>query len=70
MWDVSKDLSIDMPSILLVHFSEYSRPDFSNYSPKIIPIFLVTCQFEYKGIPCTRTQFPLRLVYIITVYKS
>ena len=59
-----------MPSVLLVHFSEYSGPDFPNYGPKIIPIFLVTCQFEYKGIPYSRTQFPLRLVYTITVYKS
>ena len=59
-----------MPFILLVHFSEYSGPDFPNYSPKIIPIFPVTCQFEYKGVPYTRTQFPLRLIYTITVYKS
>ena len=59
-----------MPFILLVHFSEYSGPDFPNYSPKIIPIFPVTCQFEYKGVPYTRTQFPLWLVYVITVYKS
>jgi hypothetical protein len=61
MWDISKDLSIDIPSILLVHFSEYSRPDFPNYSLKIISIFLVTYQFEYKDIPCTYTQFPLRV---------
>jgi hypothetical protein len=59
-----------MPSILLIYFSEYSGPDFPNYSLKVIPIFPVTCQFEYKGIPCTCTQFPLQLVYTITVYKS
>ena len=59
-----------MPSVLLVYFSEYSGPDFPNYGPKIIPIFPVTCQFEYKGIPCSRTQFPLRLTYAIIVYKS
>ena len=59
-----------MPSVFLVRFSEYSRPDFSNYSLKIILIFPVTCQFKYKGVPCTRTQFPLRLVYVITVHKS
>ena len=59
-----------MPSVLLVHFSEYSGPDFPNYGPKIISIFLVTYQFKYKGILYTRTQFPLRLVYVITVYKS
>ena len=59
-----------MPSVLLVYFSEYSRPDFPNYGPKIILIFLVTCQFKYKGIPYTCTQFPLRLTYAITVHKS
>jgi ATP-dependent DNA helicase PIF1 len=70
VWDVGKDPSVDMPSVLLVHFSEYSGPGFPNYGPKIIPIFPVTRQFEYKGIPCTRTQFPLRLAYAITVHKS
>jgi ATP-dependent DNA helicase PIF1 len=70
VWDIGQDPSVDMPSVLRVHFSEYSRPDFLNYGPKIIPIFPVTRQFEYKGIPCTRTQFPLRLAYAITVHKS
>jgi hypothetical protein len=59
-----------MPSVLLIRFSEYSRPDFPNCGPKIIPIFPVTCQFQYKGVACTCTQFPLRLAYMITVYKS
>lgn len=56
------------PSHSLV--SEYSGPDFPNYSPKITPIFPVTRQFEYNGVACTRTQFPLRLAYVITVHKS
>jgi ATP-dependent DNA helicase PIF1 len=59
-----------MPSLLLVCFNEYSGPDFSLYGPKIIPIFPVTREFEFKGVPCTRTQFPLRLAYAITVHKS
>ena len=59
-----------MPSVLLVYFSKYSGPDFPNYGPKIILIFLVICQFKYKGIPYSCTQFPLRLVYAIIVYKS
>ena len=59
-----------MPSLLLVSFSEYSGPDFPLYGSKIIPIFPVTRQFDYKGVPYTRTQFPLRLAYAITVYKS
>ena len=30
----------------------------------------MTYQFEFKGISCTCTQFPLCLVYAITVHKS
>jgi hypothetical protein len=36
----------------------------------IVPVFTTTCQFEYRGAVCSRTQFPLRLAYTITVYKS
>jgi ATP-dependent DNA helicase PIF1 len=70
LWDTGQDLSVSMPSMLLIRFSEYSGPDFPNYRSKIIPIFPVTRQFEYKGAACTRTQFPLRLAYAITVHKS
>jgi hypothetical protein len=59
-----------MLSLLLVRFNEYSGPDFPPYKLKIILIFPITCQFDYKGVPCTYTQFPLRLAYTITVYKS
>jgi ATP-dependent DNA helicase PIF1 len=59
-----------MLSILLIRFSEYSGPDFPNYRSKIIPIFPVTRQFNYKGVACTRTQSPIRLVYAIIVHKS
>jgi ATP-dependent exoDNAse (exonuclease V) alpha subunit len=70
LWDVGQDPSVSMPSLLLVRFNEYSGPDFPPYGPKIVPIFPVTRQFDYKGIPCTRKQFPLRLAYAITVHKS
>jgi ATP-dependent DNA helicase PIF1 len=40
------------------------------YGSKIVPIFPVIHQFNYKGVPCTRKQFPLRLAYAITVHKS
>jgi hypothetical protein len=32
--------------------------------------FSLTGQFDFKGIACSRTQFPLRLAYAITVHKS
>jgi hypothetical protein len=59
-----------MLSLLLVCFNKYSSLDFPLYRLKIILIFPVTCKFEFKGIPYTYIQFPLRLAYIITVYKS
>jgi hypothetical protein len=36
----------------------------------IPPVFTITRQFEFKGCACSRTQFPLRLAYAITVHKS
>ena len=65
-----QDLSISIPSALLVCFSEYSGPDFPIYRSKIVLIFPITRQFNYKGVPYTYKQFPLRLAYTITVYKS
>ena len=48
----------------------YNGPDFVHCTPGVIPVFPATRHFEYKGVACSRTQFPLRLVYAITVYKS
>ena len=68
--DIGQDLSISILSILLVYFSKYSRLDFPLYRLKIILIFPITCQFKFKGVAYTYKQFPLRLAYVITVYKS
>jgi hypothetical protein len=47
----STDLT-DMPLVLLVEFDEYSGPLFPNYG-LFVPIFPVTCTFEYKGVACS-----------------
>ena len=69
-WDNGQDPSSTMPSIILIKFDEYNGPDFPHCDPGVIPVFPATRQFEYKGVACSRTQFPLRLAYAITVYKS
>jgi ATP-dependent exoDNAse (exonuclease V) alpha subunit len=68
-WDPGQDPS-SMPSIILIKFDEYTGPEFPSCPQGIVPVFPVTRQFDFKGIACSRTQFPLRLAYAITVHKS
>jgi ATP-dependent DNA helicase PIF1 len=70
VWDAGLDLSVSFLSVLLVCFLEYPGPDFLSYPSKVIPIFPVTYQFEFKGDMCTCMQFLLQLVYALTVHKS
>jgi ATP-dependent DNA helicase PIF1 len=69
-WSQGQDPSSSLPSLLLIKFTKYTGPDFPGCPHGIVPVFPVFHQFEFKGIACFRTQFPLRLAYAITVYKS
>jgi hypothetical protein len=68
-WDHGQDPST-LPSILLIRFDDYHGPNFPQCDPGVVPVFPATRQFQYKGVACSRTQFPLRLAYAITVHKS
>lgn len=38
--------------------------------PKIVVIFRITREFKYQNQACTRTQVPIVLAYVITVYNA
>jgi hypothetical protein len=54
----------------MIRFNSLSLPLFPGCILSVVLIFPVTRQFKYHGISCSRTQFPLRLAYVIIVYKS
>lgn len=68
MWNEGQDSIKDMLTTIIVEVDDYDRPKFpgTNY----IPIFPVTRRFEYKKRDCSRTNFPLRFTYAITVHKA
>ena len=69
-WDTGQDPASSMPSLLLIKFDEYTGPEFLSCPQGVIPVFSIARQFDFKGVVCSRTQFPLRLAYAITVHKS
>ena len=69
-WDIGQDPSSVMPSLLLVKVDGYKGPAFPDCPAGVIPVFPDMRTFEFKGVSCSRTQFPLRLAYAISVHKS
>lgn len=68
VWNEGQDPTKDMPVAIMVEIDDYEGPKFpgTNYTP----IFPVTRRFEYKSRDCSRTNFPLRPAYAITVHKA
>jgi len=71
-WNESQDPRNDQPAVVMVKFDDYESPTYdSEHLPAgSAPIFPVTRTFQYLRGTCTRTQFPLRLAYALTVHKS
>jgi ATP-dependent DNA helicase PIF1 len=69
-WDSNQNPTSDLPTRVLIRFDDYKGPAFPGCPLGVVPVFTITRQFEFKGCACSRTQFPLRLAYAITVHKS
>ena len=50
----------------MVQFDNYRGPFFAEDADgsSFVPIFPSTTRFEFNGVDCTRTQFPLRIAYL------
>jgi hypothetical protein len=54
-WSQGQDPSSFMPSLLLIEFNKYIRPDFLGCPLGIVLVFPIFRQFEFKGITCSCT---------------
>jgi ATP-dependent exoDNAse (exonuclease V) alpha subunit len=72
-WREGQDTSSTMPCGLMIEFDTYSGPTFTAF-PDIptgwVSVFPDTHKFFVGKTECSRTQFPIRVGYAITVYKS
>ena len=71
-WAPGADWQRDLPCIIIVIFDKYTGPAFitTDDGRKVVSILPVKTEF-LKGLEtCSRTQFPLHILYVIMVYKS
>lgn len=62
-----------LPIAIIVQFDEkdYSGPCFSPSLPNCVPLYpVITSNSETYGQKCERQQYPLKLVWSITIHKA
>jgi len=63
----------DVPAVIMVKMPCYKGPTlwYAEDGTPIVPLVPFTVRWHQKnGIPCSRTQYPLRIAYAVTIHKS